>query len=384
MLAPSPLTFVLSHFERPGKKIAVIENEFGAVDVDGQLLEHEDNLKTEDEVVEMLNGCVCCTVRTDLQKVLVKLLKTEKRKLDGIIIETTGLADPAPVAQTFFVDPDLEGLCYLDAIITMVDASHIDQQLDRERPEGVENEAEEQLAFADKIILNKMDLVPDRAKVDATVARIKKYNPLAEIIETTHGNVAADLLLGIDSFNLQKVLEKEPDFLDTGAEHQHDNSVSSLCVQDDSPICIGLLEDWIGELLKDFGENLFRYKGILNCQGSDRRFVFQGVHMLFDGNFTTLWKPEEKRINRFVFIGRNLPTDRLEREFSLCKAKPLRFDIGTRVLANVGGFKQGTVTAHWDAGNAYRIDVDGLGEVFSRIDDDRMIKAYKKRPEPPK
>ena len=225
MLAPSPLTFVLSHFERPGKKIAVIENEFGAVDVDGQLLEHEDNLKTEDEVVEMLNGCVCCTVRTDLQKVLVKLLKTEKRKLDGIIIETTGLADPAPVAQTFFVDPDLEGLCYLDAIITMVDISHIDQQLDRERPEGVENEAEEQLAFADKIILNKMDLVTDRAKVDASIARIKKYNPLAEIIETTHGNVAADLLLGIDSFNLQKVLEKEPDFLDTGAEHQHDSPI---------------------------------------------------------------------------------------------------------------------------------------------------------------
>ena len=322
----------------------------------------------------MINGCICCTVRTDLQKVLVKLLKTEKRKLDGIIIETTGLADPAPVAQTFFVDPDLEGLCYLDAIITMVDISHIDQQLDRERPEGVENEAEEQLAFADKIILNKMDLVTDRAKVDASIARIKKYNPLAEIIETTHGNVAVDLLLGIDSFNLQKVLEKEPDFLDTGAEHQHDNSVSSLCVQDDSPICIGLLEDWIGELLKEFGENLFRYKGILNCQGSDRRFVFQGVHMLFDGKFTTLWKPEEKRMNTFVFIGRDLPTDRLEREFSLCKAKPLRFDIGTRVLANVGSFKPGTVTKHWDEGNAYRIDVEDYGQVFARVDEDDLVK----------
>jgi len=358
----------------PGKKIAVIENEFGDVDVDGQLVEQEDNLKTEDEIIEMINGCICCTVRTDLQKVLVKMLKEEKRKLDGIIIETTGLADPAPVAQTFFVDPDLEGLCYLDAIITMVDISHIDQQLDRERPEGVENEAEEQLAFADKIILNKMDLVTDRAKVDASIARIKKYNPLAEIIETTHGNVAVDLLLGIDSFNLQKVLEKEPDFLDTGAEHQHDNSVSSLCVKDDSPICIGLLERWIGELLKEFGVNLFRYKGILNCQGSDRRFVFQGVHMLFDGKFTTLWKPEEKRMNRFVFIGRDLPTDRLEREFSLCKAKPLRFDIGTRVLANVGSFKPGTVAKHWDEGNAYRIDVEDYGQVFARVDEDDLVK----------
>ena len=366
----------------PGKKIAVIENEFGDVDVDGQLVEQEDNLKTEDEIIEMINGCICCTVRTDLQKVLVKMLKEEKRKLDGIIIETTGLADPAPVAQTFFVDPDLEGLCYLDAIITMVDASHIDQQLDRERPEGVENEAEEQLAFADKIILNKMDLVPDRAKVDATIARIKKYNPLAEIIETTHGEVAADRLMGIDAFNLAKVLEKEPEFLDTGAEHQHDNSVSSICVQDDSPMCIGLLEEWISELLKEFGVNLFRYKGILNCQGSDRKFVFQGVHMLFDGRFTTLWMPEEKRMNRFVFIGRDLPTERLEREFSLCKAKPLRFDIGTRVLANVGTFKPGTVIKHWDEGNAYRIDVDDHANVFARVDKDEFVKPFTKRPLP--
>jgi len=341
-------------------------------------------MKTEDEVIEMLNGCICCTVRKDLQTVLVKLLKTEKRKFDAIIIETTGLADPAPVAQTFFVDPDLEGLCYLDAIITMVDAAHIDQQLDRDRPEGVENEAEEQLAFADKIILNKLDLVPDRCKVDATIARLRTYNPLVEIIETTHSEVAADRLMGIDGFNLQRVLEKEPDFLDTGAEHQHDTSVTSLCLQTEAPISIGLLEKWIEGLLKEFGGQLFRYKGIINCKGSDRRFVFQGVHMLFDGRFTTLWKPGEKRINKFVFIGRDLPTQRLEKEFNDCEAKALRFAIGERVLANVGAFRPGTVLKHWDEGNAYRVDVDDYANVFARIDDDVFIRPINARPpEPP-
>jgi G3E family GTPase len=165
---------------RRGLRIAVIENEFGAIDIDGKLVEERDVEKSTDEVVEMINGCICCTVRKDLKAVLVKLLVTEKRKFHAVIIETTGLADPAPVAQTFFVDEDLKDVCCLDAIVTVVDASHIEQQLGRERPEGVENEAEEQLSFADKIILNKLDLVPDRAHVDAIKARIRTFNPLAE------------------------------------------------------------------------------------------------------------------------------------------------------------------------------------------------------------
>jgi G3E family GTPase len=163
-----------------GLKIAVIENEFGAIDIDGKLIEDRDVEKSSDEVVEMINGCICCTVRKDLKAVLVKLLVTEARKFHAVIIETTGLADPAPVAQTFFVDEELSDVCFLDAIVTVVDASHIEQQLSRDRPVGVENEAEEQLAFADKIILNKLDLVPDRAKVDAVKARIRALNPLAE------------------------------------------------------------------------------------------------------------------------------------------------------------------------------------------------------------
>ena len=158
------------------------------------------------------------------------------------------------MAQTFFVDEDLQGLCYLDAIITMVDAAHIDQQLSRERPEGVENEAEEQLAFADKIILNKLDLVPDRATVEATKARLRAYNPNAEIIETTNSDVAAERLMGLDAFNLARVMEKEPDFLDTGAEHKHDTTVTSFCVQSDEPVVRANLERWIQNLLEDAGK----------------------------------------------------------------------------------------------------------------------------------
>ena len=219
--------------------------------------------------MEMMNGCICCTVRADLQVLLKRLLITEKRKLDAIIIETTGLADPAPVAQTFFVDEELAAVCHLDAIITMVDAAHIDQQLSRDRPEGVENEAEEQLAFADKIILNKLDLVPDRVKVDATKARLRRYNPSAEIIETTNSEVAADKLLGLDAFSLKKVMEAEPDFLDTSAEHKHDSTVTSFCVQSEKPVVQMALERWISSLLKDLGANLFRYKGILSVMGSE-------------------------------------------------------------------------------------------------------------------
>jgi G3E family GTPase len=224
-----------------------------AVDVDGALIEDSNKKSSSDEIVEMLNGCICCTVRADLQVLLKKLLITEKRELHAIIIETTGLADPAPVAQTFFVDEDLQDICYLDAIITMVDAAHIDQQLGRERPEDVENEAEEQLAFADKIILNKLDLVPDRAKVEATKARLRAYNPTAEIIETTNSEVAAERLMGLDAFNIARVMEKEPDFLDLDAEHKHDTTVTSFCVQSDAPIVKGALERWISVLIPEFG-----------------------------------------------------------------------------------------------------------------------------------
>jgi G3E family GTPase len=372
-------TTLLNHIldNKRGIKVAVIENEFGAVGVDDALItKRGEVVGSEDEIVEMMNGCICCTVRKDLQEVLRRLLMGPKRKaLDAVIIETTGLADPAPVAQTFFVDEELRSVCYLDAIITVVDAKHIDTQLSRERPEGVENEAEEQLCFADKIVLNKVDLVPDRAELDKIVRLIRARNPTAEIIEATHSSVPPEKLMGLDAFSLDKVLAVEPDFLSPDQEHQHDSTVTSVSITSDAPVSVALLERWISSLLKEHGEALFRYKGILSVAGMDRRFVFQGVHMLFSGGFTTNWGKDEPRRNRFVFIGRNLPSKKITDEFASCEAKPLRFAVGARVLAQVGKYRPGTVVKQWDEGNAYRINVDGHGEVWAPTDEDEYIKA---------
>ena len=362
---------------KAGKKILVIENEFGAIDIDGRLIAERDVEEAKDEIVEMLNGCICCTVRKDLQAVLVKLLITEKRKLDAVIIETTGLADPAPVAQTFFVDEALAKVCYLDAIVTLVDAAHIATQLGRERPAGVENEAEEQLAFADRVILNKMDLMPDRAAVDAIKARIRALNPVAEIIEATHADVAAERLMGIDAFNISRVLEKEPDFLDVDAEHLHDDTVASFCVQEaGAPLVLAKVEEWVRTTLKAHGEALFRYKGILDIKGTSRRYVFQGVHMLFQGQFTSKWRAGEARENKFVFIGRDLPKERILDGFRSCHAGELRFAIGARVRANIGHWAPGRVRAHWDEGNCYVVEIDATKETVWAPDDiDEYIRA---------
>lgn len=371
-------TTLLNHIlnNKKGWKVAIIENEFGAVGIDDDLVSKRNKLDTDDEIIEMMNGCICCTVRKDLQEVLKKLLVTEKRPLDAVLIETTGLADPAPVAQTFFVDEAIMKVCYLDAIITVVDAKHIEQQLSRDRPEGVENEAEEQLAFADRIILNKTDLVPDRADLDRIIALLRKYNPAAEVMEAVQSVVDPGRLLGLDAFSLDRVLAVEPQFLAPDQEHQHDTTVTSLCVTTEEPLSVALLERWVSALIDEHGEALFRYKGILNVKGVDKRFVFQGVHMLFQGGFTTGWG-SDKRESKFVFIGRSLPTAKIEAEFRKCivGSTPLRFAVGARVLTNVGAWKRGTVRKQWDKGNAYRVAVDGHGDVWAPIDEDEYIKA---------
>ena len=193
----------------------------------------------------------------------------------GIIIETTGLADPAPVAQTFFVDEEISKLVRLDAIITVVDSKHIGSKLNEVKPEGVENESVEQVAFADKIILNKMDLVtPEEAA--AVKSQLRGINKEVEIIEATNSKVSPDLLFGINGFSLEKVLAKEPDFLDEGKEHQHDLSVTSVSFQCDEPLNVGHLQDWIQKLMKTKAANLYRYKGVMNVKGMDKKFVFQG------------------------------------------------------------------------------------------------------------
>ena len=225
-------TTLLNHIltANHGKKIAVIENEFGDVGIDDALVKQNLREQTGEQVIEMMNGCICCTVRQDLVDVIKKLAARSKAgaKLDAIVIETTGLADPAPVAQTFFVDEAVSAFCHLDGIVTLVDAKHIAQHLDEVKPEGVENEAVEQVAFADRLILNKIDLVPDEADLSAIEKRLEKINKFAPVIRSMQSLVDVEQILNIGAFDLHRTLEMDPGFLDTDAEHEHDATVTSV------------------------------------------------------------------------------------------------------------------------------------------------------------
>lgn len=314
-------TTLLNHILKSnthGLRIAVIENEFGEVGVDDALV-----IETEEEIFEMNNGCICCTVRGDLLRILDKLSKRET-PFDHILIETTGLADPAPVAQTFFVDDDVKKNYELDAIVTVVDAKHILPHLNEEKPEGVENESVEQVAFADRILLNKIDLVTQSEK-EEVIKQLKAINEFVEIIETKHSEVDVKSVLGIKAFDLAKVLQQEEDFLDTEAEHEHDNSVSSVGIEFDGALDLSKLNSWLTVLLRDEGVNIFRSKGVLNIAGTDARYVFQGVHMLMsisssDDGVGRAWKEGEKRSNRLIFIGRDLDREAITTKFKACVA----------------------------------------------------------------
>jgi G3E family GTPase len=308
-------TTLLNHIltEQHGKRIAVIENEFGEIGIDDALV-----LDAEEEIFEMNNGCICCTVRGDLIRILGNLMKRQDR-FDQIVIETTGLADPAPVAQTFFVDDEIASQLRLDAIVTVVDAKHLITHLDDDKPEGVENEAVEQLAFADRVVLNKVDLADD-AQLGEVERRIREINSLAPIVRTSHGKVDLDAILDVGAFDLDRVLVDDPGFLDPDAEHQHDVTVSSVGIEAEGEVDGDRLNRWLGELLRNKGVDIFRSKGIVAIAGMDERYVFQGVHMLLDGQADRPWRNGEARTNRLVFIGRNLDRDELERNFRACLA----------------------------------------------------------------
>jgi len=357
-----------------GMKFAIIENEFGEVGVDEKIVSE----KTDEEVIEVINGCICCTVRSDLCGALLRIHKKIKN-FDGVIIETTGLADPAPVAQTFFVDDEVKKLYTLDGIVTVVDAKHIEQHLDEEKPEGVENESVEQLAFADRILLNKIDLIKDEKELDRLEARIKAINGDAPIYRCQQSAVDPKKLINLGAFDLDKVMEMDPGFLDTDAEHQHDDSVSSTSCKFEGELNTSKLQYWISELIQTKSNDLFRYKGVLAVKGMKQKFVFQGVHMLMAAGFCdTEWKKDEKRECRFVFIGRNLDKKALHDGFMNCMVaddKPLRFKVGDRVQANCGTWKPGTVKRLWDEGNPYRIALDEGVDVWGPVDEDRYVKA---------
>ena len=292
--------------EQHGKKFAVIVNEFGELGIDNDLV-----VDAEEEVFEMNNGCICCTVRGDLIRIIEGLMK-RKGRFDAILIETTGLADPAPVAQTFFVDDEVRNRTRLDSIITVVDAKNFLQRLEDS------HEAAEQVAFADIVLLNKVDLV-SAAEVERVEARIRAINPMARLHRTDHCTMPVAELLDRGAFDLNRILEIEPNFLGED-DHQHDDAITSVSLRSATPLDGDKFSRWISELLRVRGVDILRCKGILELKNSPNRYVFQGVHMLMEGTAGKAWQEHEKRESKFVLIGRGLDEAELRAGFESCRA----------------------------------------------------------------
>jgi G3E family GTPase len=319
--------------EDHGKKYAVIVNEFGEVGIDNDLI-----VGADEEVFEMNNGCVCCTVRGDLIRVLSGLMK-RKGKFDAIVVETTGLADPGPVAQTFFVDDDVRAKTELDSVTAVVDAKHLPLRLQDSK------EAVEQIAFADQIVLNKTDLVSED-ELKGVEAAIRRLNPIAPIHRTQRSNVPLDAILGRGGFDLARITEVQPEFLnpahgepghvhDEHCDHDHDHDhdhhghahdhaaaagIRGISLTLDRPVHGQKVTQWLNNLLQAQGPDILRAKGILDVAGEDRRLVFQAVHMILEGDFQGPWKDGDKRYSRMVFIGRNLDEAKLKAGFEACAA----------------------------------------------------------------
>ncbi len=322
--------------EQHGKKYAVIVNEFGEIGIDNDLI-----VDADEEVFEMNNGCVCCTVRGDLIRIIEGLMK-RKGGFDAILVETTGLAKPAPVAQTFFVDADVRGKTKLDAIVTVVDAKHVLDQLKNNE------EAGEQIAFADVILLNKTDLV-SKDELAAVERAIRQVNATARLHKMQRGDIALDSIMGLGAFDLDRVTEIDPHFLpdhdcdDTCAHHDHDHDhhghdhhhhhqdhahddhvsasgFTSVSLSTEKPINPEKLLPWLNDLTQARGPDILRLKGIFAFPDEPKRFVVQGVHMIVEGDTQREWKDGEKRISRLVFIGKNLDRAELETAFEACAA----------------------------------------------------------------
>lgn len=373
-------TTLLNHILNDTKhkmRFAIIENELGAVGVDEKILSENAN----EEIVEVMNGCVCCTVRGDLI-VALKNLHKKIEQFDAVIIETTGFADPSPVAQTFFADTDISGLYSLDGIITVVDSKYILERLDEVKPDGVINEAKEQVAFADRILVNKTDLV-DPSQLPVIEERIRQINTAAEIFRCSRSQVDPKNLVNIKAFDLDQAINYKPNFM-ANPKAKHDPAVSSVAFQFEGFLNINKLQAVIGQILDKLGSDLYRYKGVLNVAGMDQPFVFQGVGMLFNGDFTGQWNPEEDRDCRFVFIGKGLDKKSITDAFLRCECdEDLRFDVGDKVLAKTGmsddDWEKATVVKLWDEGNPYRLALEENGEeIWAPFDDDDCIKKDRK------
>ena len=372
-------TTLLNHILKGdhGKRIAVIENEFGEVDIDSELVAFQDN--GEEDIMLLNNGCLCCTVRGDLVDMLGRLVREKKGTYDHILIETTGLANPAPIIQTFYLEPELLDELRLDGVVTLVDSKHAMLHLDEVKPDGVVNEALEQVAFADRLILNKTDLVDD-AQIRTIENRVRTINNLATLERAQNAQVNLDFVLGIGGFDLERVQEtvvpeeeeashshshshshdhghshdggpcEDPKCDDPShdhghshshshshggeaeaecdicgehghshSHHTHDDSVTSVSLQMDGDVDLDLVNDWLGMLLNERWQDLYRMKGVLAIEGCDDRYVFQGVHALFEGMPDRPWNDGEARRSKLVFIGKELNRAELEAGFEACK-----------------------------------------------------------------
>jgi G3E family GTPase len=318
--------------EPHGQKFAVIVNEFGEIGIDNDLI-----VNADEEIFEMNNGCICCTVRGDLVRIIDGLMR-RKGKFDAIIVETTGLADPAPVAQTFFMDENVGAKTKLDAVVTVADAKWLKDRL-KDAPE-----AKNQIAFADVILLNKTDLVSKDELADVE-GHIRAINPYAKVHKTERSKIAIDQVLDRNAFDLDRILAIEPDFLEAedehghdhhnghghdhdhghdhhhhGLKHYHDEDMQSVALKTDKPLNPDKFFPWIQKLVAEDGPKILRCKGILNFKNDPERFVFQGVHMILDGDHQRPWKEGEARDSRVVFIGRELPEEKIKSGFENCVA----------------------------------------------------------------
>ncbi len=289
-----------------GKKVAVIVNEFGDIGIDHQLV-----IGADEEILEMNNGCICCTVRGDLIRIIQSLFERDIQ-LDHIIIETTGLADPGPVLQSFFVDETMYARLTLDALVTVVDARHMSLHWES-------SEAIEQIAFADLILINKVDLVSEEELIKLE-RRIRAMNAIARIYRTKNSNIDIYRLLSVEAFDLKNALKVDPELLTEDA-HEHDDAVGSLAITNVGAVNSFAFNRWLNQLVQTNGPDLFRLKGIVDIEGEDRRFVFQGVHMTLDGRPGPVWQKNEIRKNELVFIGRNLESMALQSGFEACLEK---------------------------------------------------------------
>ncbi|GAB4834809.1 hypothetical protein Ancab_033077 [Ancistrocladus abbreviatus] len=314
-----------------GKRIAVIENEFGEVDIDGSLVASHST--ANEDIVMVNNGCLCCTVRGDLVKMLLELVRKKGNKFDHIVIETTGLAKPGPVIETFCNDELVSRYVKLDGVVTLVDSKHAMQHINEVKPRFVINEAVEQVAYADRIIINKIDLVTE-ADLEILTKRIRCINGMAQIKRAKFGDVDMDFILGVGGYDLERI-ESEVHANDSDCaahqhdvrdehsrghhhDHVHDTAVSSVSIVSEGTLDLDEVDDWLERLLEEKGEDLYRLKGVLSVSDSDQRYVLQGVHSMLDGSPGKTWGPDEKRTTKLVFIGRHLDEAALRKGFKGC------------------------------------------------------------------